>query len=257
MNDIETCSILGTPLAVADYAAGVSAAKSLARNRDRVSLLAFANTHVVALARRDATYSSALSKFDLIFPDGMPLVWVLNRRLAEPLDDRVYGPTFMLKCLEATQGEEWAHMMVGGSAELLDQLHRNLKNRFPDLRITGMISPAFGEWSEKENERVISAIRESHAQFVWVGLGCPKQEYWLSRNHHRLPAAVYSAVGAAFNFHAGYVPQAPEWIQRCGLEWLFRVCSEPRRLFRRYLVFNFLFIYYSCKEQVLVRRRVD
>lgn len=257
MNDIETCSILGTPLAVADYAAGVSAAKSLARNRDRVSLLAFANTHVVALARRDATYSSALSKFDLIFPDGMPLVWVLNRRLAEPLDDRVYGPTFMLKCLEATQGEEWAHMMVGGSVEMLDQLQRNLESKFIGLRITGLISPAFGEWSEQETERIIVAIQNSQAQFVWVGLGCPKQEYWLSRNHHRLPPAVYSAVGAAFNFHAGYVSQAPNWMQKHGLEWLFRLVSEPRRLFRRYLIFNFLFVYYLIMDQLLSNRRVD
>jgi N-acetylglucosaminyldiphosphoundecaprenol N-acetyl-beta-D-mannosaminyltransferase len=248
-----TVPVLGTPLAVTDYAAAVDLAKSWAGAGDAPHLIAAANTHLVTLARRDAEFRRAIDRFDLVLPDGMPLVWAMNRRLAEPLRDRVYGPTFMLRCLEATQGGPWSHLFIGGSPQTLDALRAKLLARFPALRIVGMDSPAFGEWPAAEHERILALIRDAGAQFVWIGLGCPKQELWLARHRDRLPPAVYGAVGAAFAFHAGLVRQAPPWMQSAGLEWLFRLCAEPRRLWRRYFVFNSLFVWYLLRD--LLRRQ--
>ena len=254
MNPIPTCNVLGTALAVTDYDGAVAHAKECAAEKKRALLVAAANTHVVTLARRDAQFRGAIDAFDLALPDGMPLVWVMNRRLATPLRDRVYGPTFMLRCLEATQGEAWKHMFIGGTDELLAALREKLHARFPKLQIAAMRSPPFGEWSADDDERIIAAIEKSSAHFVWIGLGCPKQELWLARMKHRLPPAVYPAVGAAFAFHAGRVRQAPLWLQRIGMEWLFRLCAEPRRLARRYFVFNSLFIFYLVKDALFPRK---
>jgi N-acetylglucosaminyldiphosphoundecaprenol N-acetyl-beta-D-mannosaminyltransferase len=248
MSSIPTCKVLGTPLAVTDYEGAVSQARKWATRPDQVRTIAAANTHVATLARRDAGFRRALATFDLVLPDGMPLVWVMNRHLATRLTDRVYGPTFMMRCLEAAQGETWRHFFIGGTEDLLEELKRKLCTRFPNLCIAGSHSPPFGEWSGGDDERIISAIEKSGAQFVWIGLGCPKQEFWLARVRDRLPPAVYSAVGAAFAFHAGRVRQAPLWLQRIGMEWLFRLCAEPRRLWRRYFVFNSLFIFYLVRD---------
>lgn len=253
MNPIPTCNVLGTALAVTDYDGAIAHTMECARERKRALLVALANTHVVTLARRDAQFRAAIDAFDLALPDGMPLVWVMNRRLPTPLRDRVYGPTFMLHCLEATQGDEWKHTFIGGTDELLVALREKLLARFPKLQIAAMHSPPFGEWNADDDEQMITAIEKSGAHFVWIGLGCPKQELWLVRTKHRLPPAVYPAVGAAFAFHAGRVKQAPLWLQRIGMEWLFRLCAEPRRLARRYLVFNSLFIFYLVKDALFPR----
>ncbi|MEQ1854285.1 MAG: WecB/TagA/CpsF family glycosyltransferase [Chthoniobacteraceae bacterium] len=254
MSPIPTCKVLGTPLAVTDYTGAVAQAMEWAATPAQSRMIAAANTHVTTLARRDPGFREALAKFDLVLPDGMPLVWVMNRRLETRLQDRVYGPTFMLRCMEATQGDGWRHMFVVGTEELLAELHRKLLARFPGLRIAGSFSPPFREWSDDDDDQILSAIRNSGAQFVWIGLGCPKQEIWLARVKHRLPPAVYAAVGAAFAFHAGRVRQAPPWLQRLGMEWLFRLCAEPRRLWRRYFVFNSLFLLYLLKDGI---RRAD
>ena len=251
MNPIPTSSVLGTTLAVTDYDGAVAHAMECADERKHAFLIAAANTHVVTLARRDAQFRTAIDAFDLALPDGMPLVWVMNRRLTTPLRDRVYGPTFMLRCLEATQGESWSHMFIGGTDELLAALREKLLARFPKLQIAAMHSPPFGEWSADDDERILAAIEKFGAHFVWIGLGCPKQELWLARVKHRLPPAVYPAVGAAFAFHAGRVRQAPLWLQRIGMEWLFRLCAEPRRLARRYLIFNSLFVFYLVKDALI------
>lgn len=248
--EIRKFNVLGTALAVTDYAGAVAQAKAWALARTGPSLIAAANTHVVTLARRSAHFRTAIDAFDLVLPDGMPLVWVMNRRLTPRLRDRVYGPTFMLRCIEATQGEEWSHMFIGGTDELLATLREKLLARFPKLQIAAMHSPPFGEWSAEDDMRIVAAIEKSGAQFVWIGLGCPKQELWLARMRHRLPPAVYPAVGAAFAFHAGRVKQAPLWLQRIGMEWIFRLCAEPRRLWRRYFVFNTLFVFYLVKDGI-------
>jgi N-acetylglucosaminyldiphosphoundecaprenol N-acetyl-beta-D-mannosaminyltransferase len=239
----KTAGVLGQPLAVTDYAGAVELVQAAARRADQPYLVAAANTHVIALGRHDPEFGAALEKFSLLLPDGMPLVWCMNHFSGAEMKDRVYGPTFMLHCLEADKGE-FSHYLVGGSEELLETLQRKLREKFSTIRIAGAYSPPFGPWPEDEDERIIGRIAQSGAQFVWIGLGCPKQEFWLARNKDRLPPGVYPAVGAAFAFHAGRVKQAPMWMQRLGLEWIFRLLAEPRRLWKRYVVYNSLFLFY-------------
>lgn len=244
-----TCRVLGSPLAVTDYAGAVALARAWAAERSQPRAVAAANTHVVTLARHESAFREALEKFDVLLPDGMPLIWCMNRHCADEgkMRDRVYGPTFMLRCLEATQGE-FSHFLLGGSEELLEDLQKILRAKFPRLEIAGAYSPPFGAWPADEDARIIGKIAASGAAFVWVGLGCPKQELWIARHKEKLPPAVYAGIGAAFAFHAGRVRQAPAWMQNLGLEWLFRLLAEPRRLWRRYVVFNTLFLFYLAKD---------
>jgi len=242
-----TCAVLGSPLAATNYQGAAALALGWAGRRDRAYAIAAANTHVVTLARHETGFREALGRFDLLLPDGMPLIWCMNRFGGAGLKDRVYGPTFMLRVLESG-GEKVSHFLLGGSEELLEVLQKSLKEKFPGIRIGGVYSPPFGTWPEGEDDRIIARIADSGANLVWVGLGCPKQELWIARNKAKLPPAVYSAVGAAFAFHAGRVSQAPKWVQDRGLEWLYRLVAEPRRLWRRYLVYNTLFVGYLVKD---------
>ena len=245
--------VLGQPIACVDYEGAVAQVTTWAHLGDRAYAVEAANTHVVTLARHNPEFSAAMAKFDLILPDGMPLVWSINRQLpvSEQLKDRVYGPTFMLRCLEATAGTSaQGHFLLGGSPELLETLQERLRARFPHAALAGAYSPPYGDWPMDEDARIMQRIAESGARYIWVGLGCPKQEYWISRHLPQLPAGVYFGIGAAFAFHAGRVKQAPAWFQSHGLEWLHRMITEPRRLLRRYAVYNSLFIYYSALEKL-------
>jgi N-acetylglucosaminyldiphosphoundecaprenol N-acetyl-beta-D-mannosaminyltransferase len=180
----------------------------------------------------------------------MPLVWSLNSRLPESqkLKDRVYGPTLMLTVLEASEGnKDESHFFLGGKQSTLDKL----VERFSQNAIAGVYSPPFGSWDDEENAKMINLIRESGAKFVWVGLGCPKQEQWIATHLADLPPAVYFGVGAAFAFHTGEVRQAPALFQKAGMEWLFRLLAEPRRLWKRYAVHNTLFLIYTVKDHFL------
>jgi N-acetylglucosaminyldiphosphoundecaprenol N-acetyl-beta-D-mannosaminyltransferase len=240
-----TCSILGSEIAITTYAEAVSLARTWAALRDRPYAIAAANTHVVTLARRDPAFKEALERFDLLLPDGMPLIWCIRRFAKERLEDRVYGPTFMLKCLEAAQG---SHFFLGGSEALLASLRSRLVEKFPNMAVAGSYAPPFGDWDEAEEERILEWLQAARADFIWVAFGCPKQEMWIARNKARLPPGVYGAVGAAFAFHAGWVAQAPAWMQNAGMEWAFRLATEPRRLWKRYLVNNTLFIFHLLKD---------
>ncbi|MDD5350590.1 MAG: WecB/TagA/CpsF family glycosyltransferase [Chthoniobacteraceae bacterium] len=235
--------VLGVPLAATDYAGAVALTRAWAEDGG-VHAVAAANTHLVTLARHDARFGAALARFDLVVPDGMPLIWTMNRRGAG-MRDRVYGPTLMLHAL-AQPGV--SHFLLGGTEPLLETLGRKLRERFPEVRIAGSYAPPFGEWTQEENARILEAIAASGARYVWVGLGCPKQELWIARHKAQLPPGVYFGVGAAFAFHAGQVRQAPAWMQKRGLEWLFRLAAEPRRLWKRYVVYNTLFALYLAAE---------
>lgn len=246
-----TVSVIGLPVAATTYAGAIKWIKAAALKADRAYAVEAANTHVAALARHDISFGEVMAKFDFITPDGMPLVWSVNRKLpeAEKLTDRVYGPTLMLKTIEATQGEpELKHFLFGGRQSTLDKLQKRFATAYPGTAIAGAYSPPFGEWPEDEFDRICDKIRESGANLVWVGLGCPKQERWIAKHLEELPPAVYFGIGAAFAFHAGEVKQAPALIQRYGVEWLYRLCKEPRRLFKRYFTYNSLFLWYKLRD---------
>ena len=243
-----TVKVIGLPVAATTYAGAIDWIFEHARKGDRAYAVEAANTHVAALARHEPEFGQTMTKFDLICPDGMPLVWSVNRQLHddEKLTDRVYGPTLMLKTIEASADEaDMKHFFLGGAQSTLDKLHARFDQQTPTAIIAGSYSPPFGDWPDDEFDRIKSMIEESGANLIWVGLGCPKQEHWIAKHKDQLPPACYFGVGAAFAFHAGEIDQAPELIQKCGLEWLYRICKEPRRLFKRYFKYNTLFVWYS------------
>ncbi|MBC7979091.1 MAG: WecB/TagA/CpsF family glycosyltransferase [Armatimonadetes bacterium] len=249
--------VIGLPVAATNYAQAIAWILGRASQADQAYAVEAANTHVAALYRSDPAFHQSLEKFDLITPDGMPLVWSLNAQLpaAEKLVDRVYGPTLMLKTIEATNTEAspFRHFLLGGKQSTLDKLTTRFSSEFPQATIAETYSPPFGIWSEAETESIIQKICNSRANLVWVGLGCPKQEHWIAQNKHRLPPAVYFGIGAAFAFHAGEVKQAPMILQKSGLEWAYRLAMEPRRLFKRYFTYNSLFLYHTLKDKILKR----
>jgi N-acetylglucosaminyldiphosphoundecaprenol N-acetyl-beta-D-mannosaminyltransferase len=250
---MRTLPVIGLPIAATDYAGAVRWVLEHASEEGGVFAVEAANTHVAALACHDPSFGATMRQFDLICPDGMPLVWALNSQLpaAEKLTQRVYGPTLMLETLKATQQRgEFRHFLLGGKQSTLDNLTRSFATRFPGVCIAGSHSPPFGDWPADEFDRVCEAIRASRANLIWVGLGCPKQEHWIARHKDRLPPGVYFGIGAAFAFHAGEVKQAPAIFQRHGLEWAYRLAMEPRRLFKRYLTYNSLFLYHLLRNRL-------
>ena len=244
-------AVLRLPLAATDYTGAVAWTKDAALSRDRAYAASAANTHLATLARHDRAFGEVMEKFDINFPDGMPLVWRMNRKLGpdEKLNDRVYGPTLMLEVVKATAGDpRFRHFLLGGKESTLEKLRVKFTTDFPGTVIAGAYSPPFGDWSEEENDSIRRRIKESGANLVWVGLGCPKQERWIAARISALPPAVYFGIGAAFAFHAGEVSQAPAWMQDKGLEWLYRLCAEPGRLWKRYFLYNSLFLWYSLRD---------
>jgi N-acetylglucosaminyldiphosphoundecaprenol N-acetyl-beta-D-mannosaminyltransferase len=245
---MRTRLVIGLPVAACTYSSAVEWILEKAALADLPYAVEAANTHVAALARHDPDFGETMRQFDLITPDGMPLIWSINAQLppTEKLSCRVYGPTLMLETIKATCGKaEFRHFLLGGKQSTLDKLIAKFSSEFTEAKFVGIHSPPFGDWPEDETENIITKIRASGANLVWVGLGCPRQENWIAKNKHILPPAVYFGIGAAFAFHAGEVKQSPAVFQKLGLEWAYRLAMEPRRLFKRYLTYNSLFLYHT------------
>ena len=199
------------------------------------------SVHGIMTASKDAHFREILNDADIATPDGMPVVWAL-RSFGAKNQARVYGPTLMLQlCKQAAQQNHRIYL-YGGRPDTLAQLQTNLSEKFPDLVIAGSYSPPFRPLTANEETACIQRIKDSAAEIVFVGISTPKQEKWIARVSDQLPGVIFIGVGAAFDFHAGRVKQAPAWMQRSGLEWLFRLASEPRRLWRRYLLTTPLFL---------------
>lgn len=186
-------------------------------------------------------------------PDGMPVVWAL--RLMGHRAERVYGPDVMQAVCARSIPEGWRHYFYGGTEDVLKLLVEHLQNTYSGLHVVGAESPPFRELTLAENESALTRINDSQAEIVWVGLGSPKQDLWMAKHREKLNAPVLIGVGAAFDFFAGRVKQAPRWMQRSGLEWLFRLWNEPSRLWRRYLIYNPKFVF--CVLRQLLGWRVD
>jgi len=194
-------------------------------------------------AQKDASFRDILNRADVVTPDGMPIVWAL-RSSGHPGQERVYGPTLMLElCRRAAEGGGRV-FLYGSREDVLPALETRLTERFPGIRIVGRYSPPFRPLTESEDRDICERIRSSGADLIFVGISTPKQERWMWEHREDFPGSVMAGVGAAFDFHAGRIPQAPTWMQRRGLEWLFRLVSEPRRLWRRYLLETPFFIPY-------------
>src|SRR4051812_25059947 len=212
--------VLGVPLALTDYEGTLDWIDAAAGTGHR-GYVCVAAVHTVMASREDPELRAAVLGADFTVPDGQPLVWAL-RALGHPLRDRVYGPDLMdLACARAARTGRRFYLYGGRNAGALAQLARELRLRHPGLQIVGGHVPPFRELTDAEEEAVIADIHRSEADVVWVGLGVPKQEKWMARMRPRLGTPVLVGVGAAFDFHAGLVAQAPEWMQRLGLEWVF------------------------------------
>lgn len=209
-------------------------------------LVCVATVHMVMEAFDAPDYQRSVNAADLVTPDGVPLVWLL-RRLGLPETRRVYGPTLMRLVCRRAEERGLPIGLYGGSAEVLERLKERLAARHPLLRIAFAASPPFRPETEAETASTVQAIEASGARILFVGLGCPKQERWMAAHREELPC-VMLGVGAAFDFLAGAKRQAPRWLQRVGLEWIFRLACEPRRLWRRYLIQNPRFVYHLARE---------
>jgi N-acetylglucosaminyldiphosphoundecaprenol N-acetyl-beta-D-mannosaminyltransferase len=205
------------------------------KNEATAHYICVTSVHGLITARDDSSVRDILNGADIATPDGMPLVWAL-RSFGERNQARVYGPTLMLRLCESAAQNGHRIFLYGGRPETLGELRTRLLGKFPDLQIAGSYSPPFRPLTDEEEQLVESQIRESGAEIVFVGISTPKQERWMHSHRSRFPGVVMVGVGAAFDFHAGRVRQAPGWMQRNGLEWLFRLASEPGRLWQRYLL---------------------
>lgn len=231
--------VLGAPIDVLSWENALSRIAAWAAARES-RYVCITNAHSVVTAGQEADFGRVLAEADMVTPDGAPVAWML-RKLGHPAQQRINGPDLMWRyCAEAAARGE-AIYLYGGMPETLTRLQAVLAERFPYLRIAGAYSPPFRALTQEEDAGVVEAINSSGAGTVWVSLGCPKQERWMAAHRGRIQA-VMIGVGAAFDYHAGTIKRAPLWMQRNGLEWLHRLCSEPRRLWRRYFVTNTLFV---------------
>jgi N-acetylglucosaminyldiphosphoundecaprenol N-acetyl-beta-D-mannosaminyltransferase len=235
-----TAEVLGVPLALTDYERTMDWMDAAVAER-QPSTLSAAAVHLVMVADEDEATRRAVEAMTLVVPDGQPLVWALRALGHEA--SRVYGPDLMAKyCERSAQTGTRMYLYGGRNQGALVELALRLRHRYPGLQIVGGYSPPFRPLSDEERVWVADDIRRSNADVVWVGIGQPKQEIWMAEHRDLIDAPMLVGVGAAFDFHAGLVPQAPAWMQGVGLEWVFRLAQEPKRLWRRYVKYNPRFV---------------
>lgn len=241
-------SVLGTPL-VAQSASELIKLCHAATATPEPWAIDFTNTQIVTMRRHEPAFAETTSRMDCFVPDGMPLVWCMNRQGAQ-LSDRVYGPAFMRECV-AESPSPFTHYFLGGSAECVEKLRVTFMRENPDLQVVGT---HHGYDGLSEEDATLEEINRLSPDFIWVGLGTPRQQEWIHRNKDKLVRGVVLAVGFAFDVNAGTKKDSPLWMQKLGLGWLFRMVSEPARLGPRYLRYNSLFLFYLMRDGLQARR---
>lgn len=241
MEQVKHFDILGVKIAAVNLTEAIGYVDRLVREKSR-NYICVAPVSTIVSCQEDARYKEVVNKAGMVTPDGMPTVW-LGKLKGYMNMDRVYGPDLMVMVCQAGESRGYRHYFYGATADVCDLLEKKLKERFPLLNVAGKFSPPFRDLSQDEDKDIIETINRANPDILWVGLGSPKQDFWMHEHRDKLKVPVMIGVGAAFDFLSGQKKQAPRWIQRCGLEWLFRLCCEPRRLWRRYLVGNTKFLY--------------
>lgn len=204
--------------------------------------ISVSNVDSAVWSRRNKEFRNAVNKSSLSVPDGKALV-LLARFYGYPLKRRVYGPELMEEFCRVAECKGYSNYFYGGTQFVLEKLKDRLLQKFPKLKIQGVYSPPFRRLTEDEDRQIIDMINNAKPDVLWVGLGCPKQEVWMYEHRDKLNVPVIIGVGAAFDFHAGTKKQAPKWMREHGLEWSFRLVTEPRRLWKRYIVGGIVFLY--------------
>ena len=246
--EMKRFDLLGTPLQATSYAEFTAHCQELAKH-DRTYAIDLTNTQIVTMRRHEPSFREITSRFDYFIPDATPLIWCLNRQGAA-LRDRVYGPKFMAHCV-INSPTPFTHYLLGGSRECVEKLKARFIGENPAVQIVGARDGYFRIDDEPE---ILDEINRLSPDFIWVGLGTPKQQDWIHRHKAQIRRGVLFAVGFAFDVNAGTKKDAPAWMQRRGLTWLFRAITEPRRLLLRYVRYNSLFIFYLLRDGVLFRR---
>jgi len=248
----ECYKVLGVNVAAVQIGDVISQMDRWIEEKSYGHYIAVTNTHVVTESWLNPGYRSVLNTADFVVPDGMPLVW-LGRINGYPLKRRVYGPELM-ETFFKTMGEKHTHFIYGGSPGIPEKLMERLSESYPGARFAGSYSPPFRELTEEEDSEVVDMINDLEPDVVWVGLGAPKQEKWMHDHRNSLRVPLMVGVGAAFDFLAGVKSQAPSVFRENGFEWLWRLMSEPRRLWRRYLLYGPLFVSLVTLEKMRIMK---
>ena len=244
--------ILNLRVDLTNYASTIERVTELARS-GRGGYISVANVHVAIEAQDDPDFSKLVNDADLVLPDGTPLVW-MQRWQGNDGAEQVRGPSLMPLLMKRAEETRLNVGFLGGTEETLKRLIDRGRREFPHLKIAFTNSPPFRELTDLENAKIVEAIHGAGVQILFVGLGCPKQERWMAANHEQVEA-VMLGVGAAFDLYAGNLREAPGLISRLGLEWVFRLAQEPRRLFSRYLLVNPRFVLLAGKQLLINRMR--
>ncbi len=245
-------NLLGVNVCATDYSEACDAVRDAAMASRPLTVTALA-VHGVMTGALDESHRTRLNALDVILPDGQPVRWGLNLLFGDGLRDRVCGPELMLRVCRMCAEQDLTIAFYGNRAEVLAELQDNLVAQFPRLQVAAAIPSKFRRVTEAEQASIAQVIQASGAHVLFVGLGCPRQEVWLYENRTRLPMPML-AVGAAFDFHAHRLAIAPRWMRDYGLEWSFRLLQEPRRLWRRYLLLNPLYLLMLAAQALRLRR---
>lgn len=245
---IRRVNVLGVGVSVLNEHTALAAIASALEKRTK-GCVCVTGVHGVMEAQADAELRGILNHSFLNTPDGMPLVW-LGKLQGFAEMDRVYGPDLMLAVCEFTRDKNYTHFLYGGAAGVATELKQRFEQKFPGIKIVGTHTPPFRPLTPDEESELVKRVNSLKPDILWVSLSTPKQEKFMALFAGRFDTTLLFGVGAAFDFHAGRVRQAPRWIQRSGLEWLFRLCTEPRRLWKRYIRNNPIFIVKSFCQQV-------
>lgn len=243
------CNILGVDVSVTSMKETI---EYITNNLPSIKgrYICVSNVHTVVTAHDDKKYLNVQNNALMVLPDGKPLS-VLQKRRGFKNAMKVSGPDLMPEIFELSNDpnkKQYTHYFYGSTPDTLVKLRNNLEKKYPNLQIKGMYSPPFRELTEKEDEDIINMINEADADFLWVGLGAPKQEFFMA-NHQNVINSLMLGVGAAFDFHAGTVKRAPKWMQKVGAEWLYRLLQDPKRLWKRYVTTNSKFIWYIISKK--------
>lgn len=241
----KTLPVLGAEIDVVDYRSAIAAIQSWA-SRHESRYVCICNAHSIVTTVLDPEFFLVVNGASLATPDGSPVAWMM-RQLGARSQERVNGPDLMWLYLKEAALRNESIYLYGSGEETLRQLRKVIADEMPSLKIAGMYSPPFRDLTDVEAESVVRNINASGACTVWVSLGCPKQEKWMAANQGKVNA-VMIGVGAAFDYHAGIVKRAPRWMQQSGMEWFYRLVQEPKRLFKRYLVTNTLFVVCAIRQ---------
>ena len=239
---IPVCNILGVEIAAIDmpWLTDFTCRNIKALSGDYMCV---SNVHTTVTAYEDMDYRRIQNGGIMAIPDGGPLSSV-GRKRGFPQMQRTTGPSYMEEILKLSEQYGWRHYFYGGTEETLSRLAQELANKYPGVNIAGMYSPPFRPLTEEEDAEVIGRIKDAAPDFIWVGLGAPKQERWMAAHQGKV-CGFMVGVGAAFDYLAGNIQRAPVWMQRCNLEWFYRLIQDPKRLFKRYLVTNTKFIWHA------------